>query len=296
MGSINLYGLSSLKVYNDSPKFNAYLLGGPNTVNPQFNGELNACLKLTKNGDTIFDVGANIGEYSHKLVTNFKNIRLHSFEPIPLICHVLESNIKNDKFISVNQFVDLNKNQLSLKNLTFQDKTLSVKNNLIKINNIALSNSNKYMVFFYYTKASSVSGLYHFSGFDRLINETPTQIKVKCESLDNYCQRNRINFINYLKVDTEGSDFDVLIGASNLIKNKKIKYIQFEYMEAYKSANATLKSLCKYLTSHGYSIFKIVPDGVVHMSKWRDELENYIYCNFLATPQVNSKWHLMKFN
>jgi FkbM family methyltransferase len=48
--------------------------------------------------------------------------------------------------------------------------------------------------------------------------------KIKIKTINNYCKKEGIKTIDYLKVDTEGFDFEVIKGA-NLIN---IKYIQFE--------------------------------------------------------------------
>ena len=46
-------------------------------------------------------------------------------------------------------------------------------------------------------------------------------------SLDNYIYQNKIQFIDILKIDTEGFEFEVLKGVT---KNfKKIKFIYFEH-------------------------------------------------------------------
>jgi len=40
--------------------------------------------------------------------------------------------------------------------------------------------------------------------------------------LDNYCQKNKIKKIDVLKIDTEGSEMEVLEGAKNILKNTNI--------------------------------------------------------------------------
>ena len=55
-------------------------------------GYLNYDVKV-KNGDTIIDVGANIGVFGLRLSNIFKNINIHAFEPIPEIFKVLEKTL-----------------------------------------------------------------------------------------------------------------------------------------------------------------------------------------------------------
>jgi len=55
---------------------------------------------------------------------------------------------------------------------------------------------------------------------------THTTVEVKTDTLDNYCEENGIKEIDLLKIDTEGHDLKVLLGASRMLPH--IKYIQFE--------------------------------------------------------------------
>lgn len=50
-------------------------------------------------------------------------------------------------------------------------------------------------------------------------------------TVDEYCKQKGIQEIDFLKIDTEGYDFRVLLGAKEIIDNKKVKYIQFEYWD-----------------------------------------------------------------
>ena len=54
--------------------------------------------------------------------------------------------------------------------------------------------------------------------------------KINCETLDEYCSKNKIKEINLLKVDTQGYEDKVLSGAKNLINNKNIEFIELEIM------------------------------------------------------------------
>ena len=49
---------------------------------------------------------------------------------------------------------------------------------------------------------------------------------IQVDTVDNYCEENNIDHIDLLKIDAEGWDYQVLLGAINILQ--KIKYIQFE--------------------------------------------------------------------
>ena len=50
--------------------------------------------------------------------------------------------------------------------------------------------------------------------------------EVKTDTLDNYCEKNKIDNIDILKIDTEGSELEVLEGAKNILKRTNIVLIE----------------------------------------------------------------------
>ena len=54
-----------------------------------------------------------------------------------------------------------------------------------------------------------------------------TNLPVKIDTVDNYCSENGIKKIDLLKIDAEGSDLNVILGAAKMLPF--VKYIQFEH-------------------------------------------------------------------
>lgn len=50
-------------------------------------------------------------------------------------------------------------------------------------------------------------------------------------TVDEYCKEKQIEQIDFLKIDTEGFDYKVLLGAKTMIDTNKVNYIQFEYWD-----------------------------------------------------------------
>jgi FkbM family methyltransferase len=90
----------------------------------------------------------------------------------------------------------------------------------IKYNNIALG-SKKEVVDFHYHYGSILLR----DNEDRFNGHHQSK-RIYVDTIFNYCKDNKIKQIDYLKIDTEGYDFEVIKGAGKLIN--KIKYIQFE--------------------------------------------------------------------
>ena len=132
-----------------------------------------------------------------------------------------------------------------------------------------------------------MSSIYYREVFDDYklkVNE----IVVSIETLDGFISKNKIDKINYLKIDTEGSEFNILMGAKNSIEKNLIDIIQFEYGGCYLDGQKQLKDIYNYLTSNHYLIFRIIPNGYVYIKDWNQQLENYTYSNYIALNYINT--------
>lgn len=207
------------------------------------NGEHLILKTLVHTGDIVFDVGANVGEWSSHVLALKKHVTLHAFEPIPTLCQKLYNII--------------NKN---------------------RVHNLALSNTCGTEILYCYIN-HRLSSLYE----RKSAHLQPKQIiQISTDTLSNVCRNCGIDTINYLKIDTEGAELFVLQGAQELIDNHMIELIQFEYGGAYKDAGTTLQQVYDLLTQAGYSIYRIVPQGLEYLDAWNNSLECFKYSNYLA--------------
>ncbi|MCX5921929.1 MAG: FkbM family methyltransferase [Candidatus Dependentiae bacterium] len=247
--------LHSLNIFQNTPDFDTV---GYDNCTMESNGELPIIESMIKNGDIVFDVGANKGEWSQHVLASKSNIRLYAFEPIPTIFNQLQKNIAHD---------------------------------FVATHNFAISNKNGEEIFFYYNKnslSSELSSFYERPVVNRIFNARPIPIRVKTKTLDSFCQEQSIEQIDFLKIDTEGSELNVLKGSSLMLKKGAIKTIQFEYGGAYLEAKATLKEMFDQLIACHYIIFRIIPNGLIATAEWSIALENYRYSNYLAVYQKNN--------
>lgn len=217
------------------------------------NGEALVIKAFIKSGDTVFDVGAHCGQWSGYIFKEKLDVDLHAFEPIPSVFNLLKNNIA-------------------------QSKTAYA-------HNLALSNENGTKKFFYYDvsrQAAETSSLYYRPLVDSIVHARPHIINVTTMRLDSFCQKHDIRVIDFLKIDTEGSEYDILQGASAMLSDGSIKVIQFEYGGTYIDAQITLKAVYDLLTEKGYAIYRIFSDGLIEIPHWAPTLENYRYSNYLA--------------
>ncbi|MEX0940745.1 MAG: FkbM family methyltransferase [Candidatus Babeliales bacterium] len=248
---IKHYAKNPIKVFMNSSTVSN--LGFGNCDSSQ-NGENLVIETFIRKNDIVLDVGAHIGLWSKAVLKATNNsCSIYSFEPVPDSYDVLkklESPLVNRVF-------------------TFC---------------CALGKEEKQTTMnYFFVRGSDCSTL-----FERpILSDVPVcKIIVDVTYLDKFSEENNIQHINFLKIDTEGAELNVIHGARKLLENNKIDIIQFEYGGTYPDANITLKEVYNYLLSHNYTLFRIVSNGLIHIAEWVESLENFQYSNYLALKNI----------
>jgi FkbM family methyltransferase len=142
----------------------------------------------------IFDVGSNNGQYLEHLLSFFRHrtMAYYCFEPDPVAYGHLARLAEGKQGVS--------------------------------IFNIAFGAQHGVMTLYQNNSGSVGSSLVS-------LNDKPNQqmVDVQVSTLDSFCKEHGINKIDFLKVDTEGFEAEVLKGATHLIANNQINYIQLEH-------------------------------------------------------------------
>lgn len=173
--------------------------------------------KVTK-GNIAIDVGANIGITSLWLAKYHKKV--YAFEPEPRNCHRLIENCK------INH----------IESIELVKKAVSSKNGILD---------------FYI-----LTGYGHHSLGEVTTSKIVGKKKVKTVSLNSFCNKNKIDKIDTLKIDVEGFEEEVLSGAKKLLAKKKIKVIIFEVSKVpLESLNKNPNDLLNLLNKYKYTVF-----------------------------------------
>ena len=172
------------------------------------------------NGDTIIDVGANIGVLGIRLSQNLQNINIYAFEPIPEIYNVLEKNSKTSSNPNFKTYM------MGLSNIS-QELVFTYYPN-----SPALSTSNPEVwkndkSNFISAVQGSIANAPKKFWWAKLIPEfiTPliakylTQGSQKIKSLviplSDFINKEKIQKIDLLKIDCEGEELKILLGIND---------------------------------------------------------------------------------
>ena len=86
---------------------------------------------------------------------------------------------------------------------------------------------------------------------------------------------------DFIKIDTEGHDFEIIKGGWDLFKNGQVNIIQFEYGGCNIDARVYLKDFFDFFSNMNYCFYKIYPDHVKPIYRYDQRLDNFQYQNWL---------------
>lgn len=84
-----------------------------------------------------------------------------------------------------------------------------------------------------------------------------SKYSVPVTTLDEYCGRSGIDRINFLKIDAEGFDLQVLEGAQGLLRGQSVDIFVFEFASGWAAAKRYLWEAHEYLTPLPYKMFHL---------------------------------------
>ncbi len=196
-----------------------------NSFDPALNGEF-ALLDALKSchAQVMFDVGANVGDWSSEAARKLPSAAIHAFEIVPAT------------------FNELQKNLASLGTVSLVQRGLSDRAGSVSVQCY---------------EGSALATLYAYP--DRTAIAT---VEAEVIAGDDYCEAHGIERIDFLKLDVEGAELRVLQGLSFMLKQGRIRAIQFEYALLNEIISISLYRYYQLLEPLGFEIGKLHADGV----------------------------------
>lgn len=247
---IKLFSKSSfLRLNNFILKLALNARGYDNYKNNDIGGEnffLSSILPKS-NPKICIDIGAAEGNYTKKLL-QFTNSKVISFEPVLMQFEKLKENTKNfgERSIIVNKGIGEKSDKLYIH---FDPNNLN--------------------------KASFSEEIKRVPYVD---NNQKSEINVI--SLDYYLNENNIDSLDFIKIDTEGYELEVLKGAMRSIEKYKPKYIQIEFNWHQLFRNTSINYFFDLLPPT-YDLYQLIPNGWEKRDP-KDPITNiFLYSNFI---------------
>jgi FkbM family methyltransferase len=202
----------------------------------------------------VFDVGANVGNYTKYILSIDPLINVYCFEPSSRTFESLKENLSIYTQSPINLY------------------------------NFGLSENERVSILHSDTENSGFASIYK-RRLDHLNIFLDKEEQIVLKTLDTFCSDNGIENIYLLKLDVEGHELSVLKGANNLIKNDKISYLQFEFGGCNIDSRTYFQDLY-YLLKPNFKIYRILKDGLYHIENYSELDEIFVTTNYLA---INKK-------
>jgi len=204
-----------------------------------------------KGGDKVmFDIGANIGEYSQMIKEKSSTLEyeIHLFEPTNKCFQTI-----SEKFL---------------------------KDDNVKLNNFGASNEETKATIYYDKEQSGLASLYqrNLDSYNMQLNKSE---EIVLKRLDTYIEENNIEHIDFIKIDIEGHELKAFEGFGKYLNGDFIDYIQFEYGGANLDSHTSLMEIYKFLNTRGFKIAKIMPNGL-EIREYSPFMDNFNYSNYVA--------------
>jgi FkbM family methyltransferase len=145
-------------------------------------------------------------------------------------------------------------------------------NSFSYFNNFGLGNETKNL--YYYPRYQSF--------YNRVnschVSDESNKVLLSIKKAKDYITEKNIKDIDFIKIDTEGYELNVLQGFEECLEN--IKLIQFEYGGTFLDSNTKLVDVIDYLEQKGFYNFSyLTPDGTQLLYDLND---HYQYCNIVC--------------
>lgn len=211
-------------------------------------------LEYLREGMTVFDVGANVGELTLLFSRFAPGGYVHAFEA------------SRNTFRRLQALCD------------------AAKSSNVVLNHLALSDENGYIQLHVYEDSLSAFN----SQADRPMKKYGLDIEpvgieeIRATTVDDYCEKNEIERIDLLKIDVEGFELQVMRGASRMLGSRSVACVTFEFGQTTFDSGNRPEEIEALLTKAGYKFRNIVERDPAFPG--RESVQTARYSMHVATP------------
>jgi FkbM family methyltransferase len=197
----------------------------------------------------IFDVGANVGDWSFALLNLLAKLRseavdLYVFEPVPSTFEFLKGR-------------------------------LGTQNPILHYVQIALSAESGEGNIYVSDQSSGINSLYA-----NPLREDEKQVEIIRVTAVDFCKTHKIQKVQLFKCDTEGHDMEVIRGALPMLADENISVLQFGYNHRWVFSRNFLREAFMAVEKLPYKLAKIQSDYLLIFNEWHPELEKFFEGNY----------------
>ena len=168
----------------------------------------------------VLDVGAHLGHATDQYLQHFPNARVWSFEPTPATCDRLRARFASEPRVEVRQ------------------EALGSSRSIAPLVAAGTSVMNRIV------DHEDPDGRYE---------------RVSVRTGDDFLAEAGLPEVDFLKIDTEGHDLQVLIGFTAALRRKAIRFLQVEAgMNATNRRHVPIQHFMQFLEPLGYYLYRVI--------------------------------------
>lgn len=194
------------------------------------------------------DAGANKGDWSNALLMQFPEACVYAFEP------------------SQEAFANLQKRFLAFKSVICENIALGKVNGNTKL---------------YSDRSGSGLGSLTKRRVDHFNINFNFEEEVEIQTLDSWITKLEQKLVpNILKMDVEGHEYDILLGATETLKN--IEIVQFEFGGSNIDTRTYFQDFWYFFKDNNFDLFRITPKQPIMIKRYSEKDECFRATNYLA--------------
>jgi len=188
----------------------------------------------------IFDVGANVGEWTREIWAALGRGRYFAYEPQQACADRLKAS--------------------DVPGLTIVQRAVSDQPGELDLHADFAG--------------SVVASLYQRA--DTYLDPQTCVERVQVTTVDEEMQAYGLDRIDFMKIDVEGAELQVLQGAQRALGRQAIRSFTFEFGSANIYSRVFFRDLWDLIAGNGYSLWRIVPGGrLIPQPRYREDLEHF---------------------